>query len=83
MWLRFVGGSEPGPLSDSYFAVVMIADISGFTKLTHWLDENIKNGQVRPGGRLARPRGAPPNPTGRPFLFGYICIRSKKPCVLL
>ena len=49
MWLRFVGGSEPGPLSDSYFAVVMIADISGFTKLTHWLDRSIEKGQVGGG----------------------------------
>ena len=37
----------PGPSSEEHFAVIMIADISGFTKLTAWLDENIKNGQVR------------------------------------
>ena len=44
VWQRFVDDPFPGPSSESQFAVVMIADISGFTALTAWLDESIHSG---------------------------------------
>ena len=49
VWRKFFDAphTAPAPSSESYFAVVMIADISGFTRLTAWLDENIQQGQVR------------------------------------
>ena len=52
MWRRFLDDPVPGPSSKEYWSIVMLADISGFTKLTHWLDETLKNGQARvsPGG---------------------------------
>ena len=51
VWRKFFDDprAAAAPSSESYFAVVMIADISGFTQLTAWLDETIQQGQVCAG----------------------------------
>ena len=59
VWQQLVR-NPVGPSSEENVAVVMIADISGFTRLTAWLDETIQNGQVRAasGGPKAQCRAS-------------------------
>ena len=75
VWQRFLDDPAPGPRSESYFAVVMIADISGFTKLTHWLDRSIEKGQV--GGGSGGDLSASPPPLSA--YISSICARGSNP----